>query len=88
MPRGVGVDSEEFSRPVVSKRQVPIRVRLATSVEIPASNRQIYTQSLIKMIAVLKFNNEYFDFGIAPVSYNWSVNSARVVSLEIPTESG
>lgn len=88
IPRGVSADSDEFSRPVVSKRQVPIRVRLATSVEIPAASRQIYTQSLIKMNAVLKFNNEYFDHGIAPVSYDWSVNSARVVNLEIPTESG
>ena len=87
-PRGVTIDADEVSSRVVSKKQVPIRVRLATSVEIPYSSRQIYTQSLIKLNAMLKYNNEYFDNGIAPISYSWSTDQARVVSLEIPKESG
>ena len=72
---------------IVSGKTVPIRVRLVTDIEIPnAHERQIYSQSLIKLGVVLKYNNEYFHHGIAPISYNWNCNPERVLQLDIPTK--
>lgn len=73
---------------MVSKHSVPIRVRLVTAIEIPqASQRQIYSDSLVKLNAVLKFNSEYFTHGIAPISYSWTSNDGRVLSLDLPVDS-
>lgn len=72
---------------VVSRKTVPIRVRLVTEVEVPnAHRRQIYSQSLVKLGVVLKYDHEYFHHGIAPISYNWNCTQARVLSLELPTK--
>jgi hypothetical protein len=72
---------------VVSKRTVLIRVRLVTDIEIPSTHqRQIYVNSYIKVQAVLKFNEEYFNHGIAPISYNWNCTQSRVLNLELPTK--
>ena len=66
---------------------MPIRVRLVTDIEIPyAHRRQIYSGSLIKGIAVLKYNQEYFHHGIAPISYNWNCTTPRVLHLDLPTK--
>ena len=71
----------------MSKKTVKIRVRLVTSIEIPFSHqRQIYSGSVIKMIAVLKHNDEFFHHGIAPVSYTWTVSETRVLDLDLPTK--
>lgn len=80
-PRGI----EEKSNTIISKKNVPIRVRLVTGIEIPQSQqRQIYSESLVKLIAVLKYENENFSHGIAPLSYNWESSDGRVVSLQLP----
>ena len=64
--------AQELSK-VVSKRTVPIRVRLVTDIEIPLTHqRQIYVNSYIKVQAVLKHGEEYFNHGVAPISYNWN----------------
>lgn len=72
---------------IVSKKTVQIRVRLVTSIEIPFTHqRQIYSGSLIKMMAVLKHDDELFHHGIAPISYTWSVSESRVLDLDLPTK--
>lgn len=82
-PRGV----EEQANTVISKHFVPIRIRLVTGIEIPQSQqRQIYSESLVKLIAILKYENENFSHGIAPLSYNWESSDSRVVSLQLPGE--
>jgi hypothetical protein len=47
----------------------------------------IYTGSLVKFNAVLKFGTEYFNHGIAPISYSWNCSAGRTLSLELPTDS-
>ena len=70
---------------IVSKKSVLIRVRLVTDIELPLVNqRQIYTGSLVKLNVVLKYDNEYFNHGIAPISYAWNCSSSRVLTLELP----
>jgi hypothetical protein len=72
---------------VVSTRTVPIRVRLVTDIEIPyAHRRQVYSGSLVRGIAVLKYNQEYFHHGIAPISYDWNCTQSRVLQLDLPTK--
>jgi hypothetical protein len=84
--KGVLAQIKPQSR-VVSKKTVKIRVRLVTEIEIPFSHqRQIYSESLIKMLAVLKYNDEPFHHGVAPISYNWNVTESRVLNLNIPTK--
>lgn len=86
-PRGINETHQVESR-VVSKKSVSIRVRLVTDVEIPLANqRQIYTGSLVKMNAVLKHGPEYFNHGIAPLSYSWNVTSTRTLNLELPLDA-
>ena len=64
-----------------------IRVRLVTEIEIPFTHqRQIYSGSFIKMMAVLKFGEELFHHGIAPISYSWNCTEGRVLALDIPTK--
>lgn len=72
---------------VVSKKSVPIRVRLVTEIEVPNTHlRQLYTGSYIKMQAVLKFNDEYFHHGVAPVSFNWNCTQSGVLNLDLPSK--
>ena len=60
---------------------------LVTDIEIPyAHRRQIYSGSLIKGIAVLKYGHEYFHHGVAPISYNWNSTQPKVLHLDIPTK--
>jgi hypothetical protein len=33
---------------------------------------------------VLKYDTEYFNHGIAPISYAWNCSSSRVLTLELP----
>jgi hypothetical protein len=40
----------------------------------------------VKLIAILKYENENFSHGIAPLSYNWESSDSRVVSLQLPGE--
>ena len=43
-------------RSIVSKKTVPIRVRLVTGIEIPFNNqRTVYSGSMIKLLAILKY---------------------------------
>jgi hypothetical protein len=72
-PRGISYETQSVESRVVSKKAVPIRVRLITDIEIPLANqRQIYTGSYVKLNAVLKHEAEYFNHGVAPVSYAWN----------------
>lgn len=88
MPRGVKVQDVQGDHRVVSKHFVPIRVRLVTDIEIPlADHRQIYSESLVKFNAVLKYGHEYFNHGVAPISYSWDSSSSRVLSLEVPADN-
>ena len=76
--------SQNQSR-LVSKKTVPIRVRLPTGVEIPQSHlRQVYAQSYFKAVAVMKYQFETFNHGIAPLSYNW--NTTQILSLHEPSK--
>lgn len=72
---------------VVSKKTITIRVRLVTEIEIPFTHqRQIFSGSLIKMLAVLKHGDELFHHGIAPISYSWNCTEGRVLALDTPTK--
>lgn len=86
IPRSVDLSDWLESR-IVSKKSVPIRVRLVTDVEIPLTHqRQIYIGSLVKLNVVLKHENEYFNHGIAPISYAWNCTSQRILTLELPSD--
>ena len=37
-------------------------------------------------MAVLKYGEELFHHGIAPISYSWEVSDGRVLALDIPTK--
>jgi hypothetical protein len=41
---------------------------------------------LIKLNAVLKYQNEYFNHGIAPISYSWETNNGRVLEIQLPQD--
>lgn len=79
--------AEDKSLHIVSKRSIKIRVRLVTSIEIP-HNRQriIYTGSLLKQIAVLKYKNETFSHGIAPVSFAWNCSHHAILKAYLPED--
>jgi hypothetical protein len=36
--------------------------------------------------AVLKFNDEYFNHGVAPISYNWNCTQSRILNLDLPSK--
>ena len=78
-------DTEE-SR-LISKKTVPIRVRLPTSVEIYNSHqRQVYSHSYFKALVVLKYNKtEVFTHGVGPISYDWNTTAADVLRLRSPS---
>jgi len=73
---------------IISQRTVKIRVRLVTDIEIPYNhNRQIFQGSIIKLNGVLKFGEEYFNHGVAPISYNWNSTAQNVLLVQIPNRS-
>ncbi len=75
-------------RSIISKKTIPIRVRLVSDIEIPYNNqRTVYQASMIKLIALLKYQNEYFTHGIAPISYAWNCTSPTILSLSLPAKS-
>ena len=39
------------------------------------------------MNVVLKYGKEYFNHGIAPISYKWNTTSKHVLSLQLPNEN-
>lgn len=80
--------SQGEKRAIVSKKTIPIRVRLVTDIEIPYNNqRTVYSTSMIKLIAVLKYQQEIFTHGIAPISYSWNCTSPTILSLSFPAKS-
>lgn len=67
-------------RSIVSQKTLPIRVRLPTDIDIPFNNqRTIYSGGMIKLIGVLKYKDEQFTHGIAPISYSWNVSNPNVL---------
>jgi len=38
------------------------------------------------MMAVLKYGEELFHHGVAPISYSWNVTEGRVLGLDLPTK--
>jgi hypothetical protein len=72
---------------VVSSKLIPIRVRFPTSIEIPYNHqRTVYAGSMIKLIGILKFNNETFTHGIAPISYSWNASNPNILQLTTPSK--
>jgi|LauGreDrversion4_2_1035121.scaffolds.fasta_scaffold13347_2 hypothetical protein len=39
---------------------------------------------MIKLMAILKFNEETFTHGIAPISYSWNISNPSVIQLNLP----
>lgn len=37
-------------------------------------------------MAVLKYNDELFHHGVAPISYSWNCTEGRVLALDVPTK--
>lgn len=67
-------------RNIVSKRMVPIRVRLVTSIDIPSNQQRIvYSGSMFKQLAVLKYDNETFTHGVAPISWDWNCSHPSIL---------
>ena len=67
-------------RSVVSEKTVRVNVRLVTSLAIPDNQQRIvYAGSLLKQIAVLRYNNETFSHGIAPISFSWSCSNPDIL---------
>ena len=80
---------EASRRSIISKKTIPIRVRLVTDIEIPYNDqRTVYSGSMIKMFAILKYKDETFTHGIAPISYSWNSSNQNVLSLNLPQKSG
>jgi hypothetical protein len=42
---------------------------------------------MIKMFAVLKFNEETFTNGIAPISYSWNSSNHNILAVTYPSIS-
>jgi len=64
----------------VTETNLRVRVELVTAVEIAQSwKRAIYKDSLFKQMVVLKFHDETFSHGIAPVSYHWTSSNENVI---------
>ncbi len=40
---------------------------------------------MIKMFAVLKFNEETFTHGIAPISYSWNSSNSNILGITFPS---
>lgn len=51
-----------------------------TGIDIPYNNqRGVYSGSMIKLIGILKYNDETFTHGLAPLSYAWNVSNPNVL---------
>jgi len=80
-------DGKEW-RNIVSKRTLPIRVRLVTSIEIPSNQQRIvYSGSMLKQLAVLKHHNETFSHGVAPISWDWNCSHPGILRPHVPSDS-
>ena len=42
---------------------------------------------MIKLIGILKYHDETFTHGIAPISYQWNTSNPGVLSLNYPSKS-
>jgi len=42
---------------------------------------------MIKMIGILKYYQETFTHGIAPISYSWNCSNPNILSLSIPSKA-
>lgn len=74
-------------RSIVSKKTIPIRVRLVTSIDIPQNNqRVVYSGSMIKLNGILKYHQETFTHGIAPISYSWNCSNPNILGLQLPSK--
>jgi hypothetical protein len=72
---------------IVSSITVPIRVRLVSHIEIPSNQQRIvYAGSRLKQLAVLKYNNETFSHGIAPISWDWNCSHSNILKPHFPTD--
>jgi len=64
------------------KRAVPVRVKLATHVEIAGIyKRPILTGATVRLLAVLKHYNETFTYGVFPIEYWWTSKQFHVLGL-------
>ena len=77
---------------ILSQRRIPVKVRLVTSIEIPDNQQRIvYTGSLLKQIAVLKYedprsgSSQTFSHGIAPISFSWNSSHLDILRPYIPS---
>lgn len=60
-------------------------MRLATAIDVPFNDqRTVYSGSMIKLIAILKYNEETFTHGIAPISYSWNISNPSILHLNLP----
>lgn len=75
----------------VTRRTVPVRVRLVDYIEIPANQQRIvYTGSMLKQLAVLKYINktgdEVFSHGVAPISWDWNCSHPDILRPHFPSD--
>jgi len=76
-------------RSIISKKTVPIRVQLVTSIEIPQNDqREVFQGSMIKMNGILKYHGETFTHGVAPISYSWNCSNPNIVNIQLPIKDG
>lgn len=83
-------DGTVFKSTVIRKT-VPVRVRLVSYIEIPANQQRIvYTGSMLKQLAVLKYKNEtgdeVFSHGVAPVSWDWNCSHSDILRPHFPSD--
>lgn len=72
----------------MAQKTLLIRVHLVTSIEVPQQNeRVVYTNSMLKQIAVMKYHNETFSFGISPVSFDWECSQPSILTPHRPSEN-
>jgi hypothetical protein len=43
---------------------------------------------MIKLLAILKYQNQTFTHGIAPISYAWNVSNPNILSISTPQITG
>ena len=83
-------DGKEYKH-TVSRRTVPIRVRLVSYIEIPANQQRIvYSGSMLKQLAVLKYKNdktdEMFSHGVGPISWDWNCSHLNILKPHFPLD--
>jgi len=45
----------------------------------------LHALGTIKALVALKYENESFDHGIVPISYNWNTTTGQIIDLDIPS---